>query len=194
VIIIIVEGQGDEEALPVLARKLLRARAAYPTIETHRVKRNRVVKPGELEKAVEFAALAADCSGVLVVLDADEDCPAILGPDLAARAAAAATHKIVGVALANAEFESWALAGIEGLRGRRGIDPTAVWTGDPDAVRSPKGALERLMRGRSYLETDDQAAFAELLNPEHARRTSRSFRKFEKELLRIAGLPPEAGT
>lgn len=186
-IVIIVEGQGDEEALPVLARKLLHERNSYPVIATHRVKRNKVVKPGELEKAVEFASLSPDCSGILVVLDADEDCPATTGPTLAARAIAAATHKTVGLVLANTEFEAWAVAGIEGLRGRRGVELDAACNGDPDAIPSPKGALERMMNGRSYLETDDQAAFAQLLDHSLARTRSRSFRKFERELLRVAG-------
>lgn len=186
-IVIIVEGQGDEEAIPVLVRKLLQTRGSYPTIATHRVKRNKVVKPGELEKAVEFASLDPACSGILVVLDADDDCPATMGPLLAARATGAATHKTVGLVLANTEFESWAIAGVEGLRGRRGVAPDAECIGDPDAITSPKGSLERMMAGRSYLETDDQAAFAQLLDHDLARTRSRSFRKFEQELLRVAG-------
>ena len=185
-ITIIVEGQGDAEALPVLARRVAASLDLYPQITAHRVKRHRVVKDGLLEKAVEFAALDDECSGVLVVLDADDDCPKTFGPLLATRAQAGATHKTVGLVLANGEFEAWALAGIEGARGKRGVDPTTTCPyRDPDAVRSPKGKLEGLMGGRSYLETDDQAAFAALLDIDLARQRSRSFRKFEKELQRL---------
>jgi hypothetical protein len=186
---VIVEGQGDDEAVPVLARRIAAAHQIYPEISTLRVKRHRVVKEGELEKAITLVAMGSDCTGALVVLDADEDCAAILGPQLQARAAAAARHKVVGVSLAVTEFEAWAIAGIEGARGRRGIDPAAVCPfADPDRVSSPKGALERLMAGHSYLETDDQAAFAALIDIDLVRDRSRSFRKFEKELLRVLGL------
>jgi hypothetical protein len=166
-------------------RRIMADEQIFAEIETHRVKRQRVVKDGELEKAVEFAALGADCSGVLVVLDSDDDCAATDGPALARRAISRVGHKPVGLAFAVSEFEAWILAGIEGARGSRGIGPDVTWTGDPDAVSSPKGRLERLMSGRSYLETDDQAAFAALLDIALAKARSRSFRKFLSELDRV---------
>jgi Domain of unknown function (DUF4276) len=182
VIVVVVEGRGEEEALPILVRRIMASREKYADIETHRVKRQRVVKEGELEKAVEFAALGADCSGVLVVLDSDDDCAATEGPDLRRRAVSQVGHKPIGFVFAVSEFEAWILAGIEGARGHRGIGQDATWLGDPDAVRSPKSRLERLMGGRSYLETDDQAAFAALLDVDLAQTRSRSFRKFISEL------------
>jgi hypothetical protein len=187
VLVTIVEGQGDVEAVPVLVRRLLALRGQYWDLKPIRVKRQKVVKPEELERAIKLAVLQG-CASVLVVLDADKDCPAELGPGLQARAEAVAPGLPVAVVLANQEFEAWLLGGIDGLRGRRGISAEPTPVPDPDAITSPKGRLEREMGERSYLETDDQAAFAALMDIEAAERRSRSFRKLIAELGRI--IPP----
>ena len=186
-IVAVVEGHGDAEAVPVLIRKLLLERGAFADVKPHRVHRQKVTKPGEFEKAVQFASMHEGCTAILVVLDADDDCPAVTGPQLAQRAVAAVGHIPVGVVLANREFEAWILAGVIGVRGQRGIRSDAEPPPDPDSVGSPKAALEALMDPRTYLETDDQAAFAERLDLENARLNSRSFRKFEGEVLRLSG-------
>lgn len=184
-IVAIVEGHGDAEAVPTLLRRLLAEREVWRDIKSFRVKRQKVVKPGELERALAVAILDSDCEGVLVVIDADEDCPAVLGPALAIRAQEAVGHIPVGIVLANTEFEAWLIAGLAGLRGQRGIDDDARVDREPDTLASPKGVLDRLMRDRSYLETDDQAAFAARIDLDAARRASRSFRKLQKELERV---------
>jgi len=186
VIVAIVEGQGDAEGVPTLARRLVLAAGGFANFRPHRVKRHKVVKPGELERVIEFAAMQEECDGILVVLDADDDCPVDLARDLLERAITVASHLPISVVIANREFEAWIIAGIEGTRGQRGIPTDAECPSDPDAGASPKGYLDRLMVGRTYLETDDQAAFAERLNPSLARTRSRSFRKFEQEVLRLA--------
>ena len=92
-IVAIVEGHGEEEAEPLLLRRIAAAVAPTADIEILppiRVERNRVVRPEELERAVELAARMVGTDGsILVLLDADDDCPAKLGPGLLARARAA---------------------------------------------------------------------------------------------------------
>jgi hypothetical protein len=187
-IVAIVEGHGEAEAVPVLVRKLALASNGYADVKSHRVKRQRIVRPGELEKALEFAAMQPDCSGILLILDADTDCPATLGPELLRRCEDTIGHLPVGVVLANHEFEAWILAGIEGIRGQRGIPVDASPPAAPDDFVSPKSALESLMGDRSYLETDDQAAFSERMDTDLAYARSRSFRKFDKETRRVCAL------
>ena len=48
-----------------------------------------------------------------------------------------------------------------------------------------------MMGGRSYLETDDQAAFSERMDTDAAYARSRSFRKFDKEMRQVCGLEPK---
>ena len=86
----IVEGEGDEKALPILIRRI--AENVYPELQLVipipiRVYRNKVVKEGELERAVELAARKIGGQGaIFILLDSDEDCPAQLGPELLYRA------------------------------------------------------------------------------------------------------------
>lgn len=91
VISAIVEGFGEVEALPVLIRRLVPGIEPDRAIEVRRpirVNRGTMLKAGQLERYIELAARAADRAAVLVVLDADDDCAATLGPELLARAQA----------------------------------------------------------------------------------------------------------
>jgi hypothetical protein len=108
-IVPIVEGQGEVEAVPILLRRVLHSQTAY-SVDVRRpirVKRNQVVKPGELERAIELAALQPNCRAILILLDADDDCPAVLGPELLLRAQAARPDVPCSVVLAKSEFEAW---------------------------------------------------------------------------------------
>ncbi|MEE8525371.1 MAG: hypothetical protein V3T72_15650 [Thermoanaerobaculia bacterium] len=68
-----------------------------------RVKRGRVVRPGELEKALVLAGRSRPgAAAMIVLLDADDDCPAELGARLAERCRQA-THLPTLVAVANRE-------------------------------------------------------------------------------------------
>jgi hypothetical protein len=177
-IIPIVEGHAEIGSIPVLLRRLGIVEVARP----FRVKRNKVVKPGELERAVEQAVRDREnASAVLIILDADDDCPAELGPDLHARCAAC-THLPASVVLANRELEAWFLGGIESLRGHRGIAPDAVWNQEPEEPRGAKQRVEEMMQGRSYLDTDDQPALMAALDIPAARVRCPSLDKLLRDL------------
>jgi hypothetical protein len=80
----VVEGHGDRQAVPLLVRRIAAELCAVHDTEVQsplRVPRDRLLKPGELERAVSFAATrVAPDGGVLIVIGADDDCPAELGP------------------------------------------------------------------------------------------------------------------
>ena len=85
VIVPVVEGQSEVRAVPVLLRRLLNERQRYDVIVARpvRVHRTSVVKEGEIERAVVLARRRREgCHAVMVLLDADDDCPAELGPEL----------------------------------------------------------------------------------------------------------------
>ena len=53
-----------------------------------RIKRNKIVQKGELERAINYGIRNRENIGaILVLLDADDDCPAFLGPQLKNRGA-----------------------------------------------------------------------------------------------------------
>lgn len=179
----IVEGHAEVESVPVLLRRFLAASEAWQVgITLFRVKRYQVVKDGQLERYVELARRKG-ARAILVVLDADDDCPKELAPNLLERARQAAGSDVLcSVVLPTRELESWFLASIESLRGQRGIREDVLPPGDPESIRDAKGWLTQAMRERTYVETDDQPALAELFEFEQAASRCRSFRKFEKDV------------
>lgn len=183
----VVEGHGEVEALPVLLRRLGAKREPPVVVEVRKPVRlgraKALTKPDELERAVALAALNAGAGGaVLVLLDADDDCPAELGPRLLQRVRARVPATMpVSVVIAKREFESWFLAALPSLRGKRGIRATVSPPADAEAVRGAKEKLGHCMeRGLKYRETVDQAALAAVVDLEMAKRAP-SFCKLVRE-------------
>lgn len=185
----VVEGHGERETVPVLIRRI--AERFDPALVVHipqpiRTPKSKLIKPGELERAVELAARKIGGQGaVLVVLDSDDDCPAHLGPELLGRAIQARSDVLLAVVLAKREFESWFLAAAESLRGQRGLSKNLQSPLDPEVVQDAKGWLsQRIESGRTYSETLDQPALAAHFDLDTARRAG-SFDKCYRDLVRL---------
>lgn len=120
----IVEGHGEVEAVPILVRRLVGH--ADPVLSVRlpqpiRIPKSKLIKAGELEKAVELAARKVAPGGaVLILVDSDDQCPARLGPELLSRAQKVRSDVPLTVVLAKREFEAWFLAAAESLHGRGG--------------------------------------------------------------------------
>lgn len=190
----IVEGQGDVASVPIIVRRVAEA-AGIPHVDVSRplrVRRSQVVRQGEIERAVELSARRVGPAGaILVLLDADDDPPCVLGPELLGRAHAARPNVPSSVVLANAEKEAWFIAAIESLRGVRGIPGDAAAPEDPESIRGAKEWIGRLMGG-PYSEVRDQPALAARFDMGVARSRSPSFDKFCREVERLLG-PSVAG-
>jgi hypothetical protein len=178
----VVEGHAKVAAVPVLLRRLLAAsgRPEVAVAQPVRVKRYQVVRPGELERAFELARRTRQgCGAILLLLDADDDCPKELAPALLQRAQAAGAGLPVAVVLAKSELEAWFVGSLESLHGVRGIDATATAPAGPEDIRDAKGYLSRHMaHGRRCVEVDDQPALARRFDPVLARQRCPSFDKF----------------
>ena len=176
----IVEGQGEEAAVPLLLRRLRDEAQAWglEVGRPHRRRRTQLVKKDSLQSAVRVAALQDNCAAILVLFDADDDCPKELAPTLEGWAREAAGGKPCAVVMANREYEAWFLASIEALRGRASLLPDATSHHEPEMPRDAKGQLElRMPRGASYSATVDQAALTAHLDLASTYRHCRSFRK-----------------
>jgi len=184
-IVPIVEGHGDVEAVPVLLRRLAAATGRLANImRPIRQPRSRLVKPDGLERAVELAALKGGADGaILVVLDADDDCAAQLGPRMLAWAMAARADRAIAVVLAVREFEAWFLAAADSLRVAGKLPAATTPPSDPEAIRDAKGWLSRCL-ARRYDEPVDQPAFAALFDLTAARRCA-SFDKLVRDVERL---------
>ena len=176
----IVEGDGEVEAVPVLIRRIgLEVSPLSPptVLRPIRVRRQRILKEGELERYVGLAAVRAGDDGcILILLDANGDCPADIGPLLQRRARAAGPGCRVEAVLAKFEYETWLIAAAESIAGARRIPPHTSAPEDPESVRGAKEWLRNRMRG-SYRPTADQAALTARFDMAAARGRSPSFDK-----------------
>jgi len=121
----VVEGHGDVNAVPTVIRRVAQeVEPATSVVIPHpiRIPKGKLLRPGELERAVQLAAMqAGERGGILILIDADDDCPAQLAPALLARARTARGDVPLAVVLPKSEFESWFLAAAESLRGHHGL-------------------------------------------------------------------------
>lgn len=182
VVATIVEGDSEVQALPVLLRRIHEWLTPESYVEVPapiRVRRDRFLnRPEEFDRHVKLAAAKCGDDGwILILLDADDDCPATLGADILARAQRAAPHRRVSVVLANREYEAWFLASCVSLNGQRSFAWDKPDDFDPEAVRDAKGWMRANMRCGAYREVIDQPAFSARMDLNRARERSRSFRK-----------------
>ena len=164
----IVEGPGDESAAPILLRRILFERLGRFDLEVKRPKkakgRGALIK--RLENFLVYARDTPGCAAILVLLDADKDCPRELGTELARRARVLAVDVPTAVVCSTPEYENWFLASDESFEG------------DVEEFSGAKDWLTRKMSpGLIYKETQDQAAFSHTIDIETAFQASRSFRR-----------------
>lgn len=179
----IVEGHGETTAFPHLLRRIAAWRSPEIYVDVQppiRVKRDRFLNRNE--EFNRYLQLAGGKSGedgwVLILLDADDDCPATHGPTILARAQAVLPHRSISVVLANREFEAWFIGAAQSLNGHRGLKIDAHdLRVDPEQPRDAKGWLRERMSGRSYGETTDQSALVCKMDLQQAYDRCRSFRK-----------------
>lgn len=177
----IVEGDGEVAAVPLLLRRLSEWRTPheYPDVQTPiRVHRDRFLnRDEEFRRHLRLAAAKCGDEGwILVLLDADDDCPATLGEDIVRRAGACVPHRPVSVVLANREYEAWFIAAAASLDGNRSFSVGLEAIIDAETPRDAKGWIRARMEG-SYGETTDQPAFTARMDLQQAHDRSRSFRK-----------------
>jgi hypothetical protein len=176
----IVEGYGEVAAVPVLLRRLRDEAQAFVLKVNPPIRRKRweFANEAAVRKAVRLALLQPECDAILILFDSDDDCPKELAPRIHDWARAEAGPTPCAVVMAHREYEAWFLAAIESLRGRRGIRLDANSHPSPESPRAAKGLLEeRMIPGRSYHETADQAALTALFDMASAFTRCRSFRR-----------------
>lgn len=183
----IVEGHGEVSALPLLLRRLALWRSGTAWVDVDRpirVKRDRFLnREEEFRRHLLFAAGKSGANGwILILLDADDDCPVELAGIILTRASNLLPDHRISAVVANREYEAWFIASAASLDGHRGlqisVDDMAI---NPEAPRNAKGWLGNRMKGNSYGPTTDQPAFTQVMDLESAYSRSRSFRKLCSE-------------
>jgi len=191
----IVEGHGEVAAVPILLRRLRDEAGMFDVdvLRPIRQKRSHLVQKSTLQRAVQLAKLQPGCMAILILFDADDDCPKDIAPQLLEWACEVAGSTPCSVIMAVREYEAWFLATMESLRSKSGIKSDADSFSEPELIRGAKEAIEHnMMRGFSYMETVNQPAFTAIFDMHVAFRECRSFRKMVTsfgDLIRGAGTP-----
>ncbi len=204
-IVLFVEGEGEADAVPRLVKKLLTEQNAWDVVSLDenpfRVGQvNKLVKDQyhEWKRKLAASLRRRNVGGVLLLLDGDikkvegkEFCAANTARSLANEAVEVGGGAMFSVAVvfARQEYESWLIAGIKSLAGKRladgrEIDPGAnLPEGDlEEAPRDAKGWFNKIVEG-GYKPTRDQASVTDLLDLDVVREKNlRSFRRLESAL------------
>ena len=173
-IVTIVEGHGEARAVPILLRRLAACLSPGLVVDAPRpirVGRYKIPKAGELERTVELAARRAGADGcILILLDAEDDCPAEVGSELLRRARSERSDCDIRVVLAKAEYETWFLAACDSIAGKRGIAESAVPPPEPESIRDAKRWLSAHMPDdQSYSPKLDKPALTAIFDLDSAR-------------------------
>ncbi len=197
-IVPVVEGHGEVQAIRILLERVLRElfhHAGVHILQPIRQPRGKLLLndpgAGALSRALALARRklsdppVEDAVGLaLVLLDADEHCPAELGPDLKARLDASSPGIDVCCVIANVEYETWFVAAAESLREHLTLGGGDEIPADPEGSRSGKRWIEERFRSPRYSETVDQPRLTARMDLRLARSRSPSFAKLCRELER----------
>jgi hypothetical protein len=188
----IVEGHGEDGALRVLLQRVASEFLGGIHIEVSRPirgKRMKLVQSRELGRAIDLATLklkaseSSDPAMILVLLDADEDIPCRLAPNVLAIAHQHRSDADVSCVIANVEYETWLIAGARTLDEYLDLSQDPELPKDPERLRLGKAWVQRRFRGsRSYSPTIDQPAMTSRMDLRLARERSPSFDKLCREL------------
>ena len=183
-IVPIVEGDGDAAAFPELLVRIIQDKYGRYDVHVARGK-NKVVKANSRDKLVSrldkfllHAQKKPGCEAVLILLDADTDCPVTLAQTLGEKCTEIGTRCPVEIVCANRSYESWFLASIETIVGMHGIPEATVLPRPAEDIPSPKGWLTSQMPdGQAYKETTHQASLSRAIDLDAALIRSRSFQR-----------------
>lgn len=187
-IVPIVEGHGEVEALPILIRRIAMELGAVVEVgRPIRCHKGRMKSESALFQVLGLARQKMKMPGGIIILkDADDECPAQSGPALLEMAKGIAKDMNISVVIAKHEYESWLVASLESLAGIRGIPEGVSGEDNPEDICGAKERLSEVMTGnRRYSPRIDQSELTRQFDMQRARHKCPSFDKFWREIERL---------
>ena len=209
----IVEGETEELCAKILLsrtwKQLIRGDelATLAVLPPLIVKRDAFTKPTHpaMEESIERTTAAlqralrrspTDKALILILIDAEEDCPATLGPELLRRARLIRSDTDIACVLAKRELENWFKAAAMSLAGVGGLPIDLVASSDAEVGSGDAWltAQKRRVDPKSvYKKPDDAVELAKAMDLAVCRVNSPSFAKLCRELEdRVPAPPPVA--
>ena len=195
----IIEGHGEMQCVRILLERLwyeLLGGEFIQVLLPVRGPRGSLVQEVGLHRAVSLAHRklisplgSSDPALVLILIDADEDCPGKLGPILLESARKVLPGADVACVLAKYEYETWFAAAAESLTKYLEFPDGFVASEEPENARHGKAWIERCFRGPKYSAARDQAGMTSAMNLDLCLKRSPSFGKLCRELERRVRKP-----
>lgn len=163
---------------PIRGHRSSLARAGHPELEQR-------VGEAQLELARRLSKDALGRGLVLLLLDADKDCPATLGPALLTRAVAVRSDLDISCVLAKRQLENWFKAAGESLRGVCGLPDDVTTPPDPEDGSGATWLTQQLQRHNpqaKYKKPGDGVKLAAAVDVALCRQNSPSFDKLCRDL------------
>lgn len=191
----IVEGDGEVSSVPILIRRIVTEFAPGTPVQALkpiRQPRSRLIgnirsclsnSLGYARKKLAQIESPGCRPLILILLDADNDCAARLGPELLALARSQQATSEICCVLAVLEFETWFVAAAESLRRYLRIDAPTDIPADPESMGCRKAWIQQLFRGTKYSETVDQPKLTSAMDVALCRSRAPSFDKLCREIL-----------
>ena len=173
-------------AVPLLLRKILERLERYD-VQISKPKnangRSNLTKTEGLERFIKYAWKERDCGAILVLLDAENECPREIAREFGTRVEALGVLFPVIIVVAKRMYEAWIVASITTIAGRFGLPQNLTCPPDAEAIPNPKSWIDqRMPAGRAYKETQDQEAMTALIDLDLAS-SCRSFRRLEHGIM-----------
>lgn len=182
-IVPIVEGAGDKYAVPDLVRNILWHCNRYNIVVAQSVvAKGKFRLWNQFEQNLQYA-LKKGASAILVLVDADDNCPREEATNLAERADVLGLQIPIAVVCAKSEYETWFICSLGNEEGTRikeylGLPKELSTPDNPEDIRDAKGWLMgHMAQNQAYRETADQQPLTHFIEMELVRKRSRSFRR-----------------
>ena len=183
-IVPIVEGPGEREAVPLLLRHLLQQIlvrydliVAQPIVTNGKGNMDR-----RLDKYLKYARIQK-ADGIIIVRDADDDCPYLTAHNMAKKVQVMNLGVPVVIVCPKPEFEAWFIGSLAGsyaasIREYLELLPTIAVPSNVEMLGDAKGWISRQMpEGKMYKPTRHQAKLAARICVNEASLNCRSFRR-----------------
>jgi hypothetical protein len=182
----IVEGPGDEKAVPVLIRRMFSEIIGCvnpKVLRPYKLDRSQMVKEDRCKNHLTISQLDPSVDHVILFLDADDDCCKEIHHLITSWSRSTVYRTSFDIICIEKEFECWLLAGIESLRGIRSIALNASPPLNINQIRGAKARISGFMPdGISYSETTDQAALTAKVSFDRITETCPSFNRLLAKL------------
>ncbi len=199
----IVEGHGEVQSVRIVLERIwyeLAAGEFIDVLQPVRQPRSKLLVSNrntgknapnehELRRALQLAqnkllqASERSCATfILIMLDANSDCPAELGPAILETARNIVPGMDVVVVLPKVEFETWFVAAADSLEDDLLVSSDTPPPADPEKQHCGKKWIKEHFRKRRYSETADQPALSAKMDLRLCRNRSASFNRLCREL------------